>query len=29
MHFASDNSGPVHPRIMEALTRANDGYARG
>ncbi|WP_121629107.1 threonine aldolase family protein [Tropicibacter alexandrii] len=29
MHFASDNSGPVHPKVMEALTRANDGYAMG
>jgi len=27
MFFASDNSGPVHPRIMEALVRANTGYA--
>lgn len=27
MHFASDNTGPVHPRVMEALARANDGYA--
>lgn len=27
MHFASDNSGPVHPRVMEALTRANAGHA--
>lgn len=27
MFFASDNSGPVHPRIMEALAAANDGYA--
>ncbi len=27
MFFASDNGGPVHPRIMEALARANDGYA--
>jgi threonine aldolase len=29
MHFASDNSGPVHPKVLEALTRANDGYAMG
>ncbi|HBZ44987.1 MAG TPA: low specificity L-threonine aldolase [Maritimibacter sp.] len=29
MHFASDNSGPVHPKILEALTRANEGYAMG
>ncbi|NNF72974.1 MAG: low specificity L-threonine aldolase [Rhodobacteraceae bacterium] len=27
MNFGSDNMGPVHPRVMEALTRANDGYA--
>jgi threonine aldolase len=27
MHFASDNTGPVHPKVMEALARANDGYA--
>jgi threonine aldolase len=27
MHFASDNSGPVHPRVMQALIVANDGYA--
>ncbi len=27
MNFASDNTGPVHPRIMEALARANEGYA--
>ncbi|MEK6217319.1 MAG: beta-eliminating lyase-related protein [Boseongicola sp.] len=27
MNFASDNSGPVHPKVMEALVRANDGYA--
>ncbi len=27
MYFASDNSGPVHPAIMDALARANDGYA--
>ncbi len=27
MFFASDNSGPVHPRIMEALAAANEGYA--
>ncbi len=28
MNFASDNAGPAHPRILEALVRANDGYAR-
>ena len=27
MNFGSDNMGPVHPRVMEALARANDGYA--
>lgn len=27
MFFASDNAGPVHPSIMDALARANDGYA--
>jgi threonine aldolase len=27
MHFASDNTGPVHPRVLEALARANEGYA--
>jgi threonine aldolase len=27
MHFASDNTSPVPPEIMAALTRANDGYA--
>ncbi|SPJ25864.1 threonine aldolase family protein [Palleronia abyssalis] len=27
MHFASDNSGPAHPKVMEALVRANEGYA--
>jgi len=25
MKFASDNNGPVHPKIMEALVRANEG----
>ncbi|MBV7410398.1 low specificity L-threonine aldolase [Maritimibacter sp. DP1N21-5] len=29
MFFASDNAGPVHPRVLEALTRANEGYASG
>ncbi|WP_201742120.1 beta-eliminating lyase-related protein [Mangrovicoccus ximenensis] len=29
MQFASDNAGPVHPKVMEALVRANDGYAPG
>ena len=27
MFFASDNSGPAHPKVIEALTRANEGYA--
>ncbi|MEM9585493.1 MAG: low specificity L-threonine aldolase [Pseudomonadota bacterium] len=27
MFFASDNTSPVHPKVMEALTRANEGYA--
>ena len=27
MHFASDNAGPAHPEVIEALARANDGYA--
>lgn len=27
MHFASDNSGPVHPHIMQALAQANEGWA--
>ena len=25
MNFASDNTGPAHPKVMEALMRANDG----
>lgn len=25
MKFASDNNGPVHPKIMDALVRANEG----
>ena len=29
MFFASDNAGPAHPKVMEALTAANDGYASG
>ncbi len=28
MFFASDNTSPVHPAVMEALTRANEGYAK-
>lgn len=27
MFFASDNTGPVHPKVMEALFRANESYA--
>lgn len=27
MFFASDNAGPVHPQVMEALNRANMSYA--
>lgn len=27
MMFASDNTGPAHPRVMEAVMRANEGYA--
>ncbi len=27
MFFASDNTGPAHPKVMEALIRANEGYA--
>lgn len=29
MHFASDNTGPVHPKVMAALAKANEGYAMG
>ena len=29
MFFASDNGGPVHPQIMQALTAANEGYRVG
>ncbi len=28
MWFTSDNAGPAHPRVMEALAAANTGYAR-
>ena len=28
MYFASDNTGPVHAKVMEALTAANTGYTR-
>lgn len=26
MNFGSDNAGPAHPKVMEAVLRANDGY---
>lgn len=26
MHFASDNSGPVHPQVMARLAEVNQGY---
>ena len=29
MHFASDNSGPVPQQVLDALARANTGYAMG
>ena len=29
MQFASDNTGPVHPKVLESLSRANEGYAMG
>ncbi|MAC77662.1 MAG: low specificity L-threonine aldolase [Rhodobacteraceae bacterium] len=29
MFFASDNTGPVHPDVMAALSAANEGYAMG
>lgn len=29
MFFASDNSGPVPPQVLTALTEANTGYAMG
>ena len=27
MYFASDNTGPTHPKILEAVVRASEGYA--
>ena len=27
MFFASDNSSPAHPKVIEAVARANEGYA--
>jgi threonine aldolase len=29
VNFASDNTAPVAPAILDAVLRANDGYARG
>lgn len=29
MFFASDNSGPAHPRVLDALMTANTGYRMG
>ncbi len=29
MYFASDNSAPAHPKIMDAVVRMNEGYASG
>ena len=29
MFFASDNAGPAHPKVMDALVAANQGYAMG
>jgi threonine aldolase len=29
MFFASDNAGPVHPQVMQAVSDANQGYAMG
>ena len=26
MYFASDNTGPAHPKVIQAITRANTGY---
>ena len=28
MNFASDNAGPAHPRVIEAIAAANEGAAR-
>lgn len=28
LDFASDNAGPVHPKVLDAIVRANDGPAR-
>ncbi|WP_375691586.1 threonine aldolase family protein [Pseudooceanicola sp. LIPI14-2-Ac024] len=29
MHFRSDNAGPAHPSVLEAMIAANTGYAPG
>ena len=29
MYFASDNSGPVHPEVLQVLAEANQGYQMG
>lgn len=29
MFFASDNSGPAHPKVMDAMIRANEGFRFG
>ncbi|MDG1863023.1 MAG: aminotransferase class V-fold PLP-dependent enzyme [Yoonia sp.] len=29
MYLASDNAGPAHPKVLEALVAANTGYAMG
>jgi len=29
MFFASDNAGPAHPKVLDALVKANDGYRMG
>ena len=29
MYFASDNAGPAHPKVIEAMVAANAGYAMG
>lgn len=28
MFFASDNGGPAHPKVIEAVVKANEGYTR-
>uniref|UniRef100_UPI00404781B7 beta-eliminating lyase-related protein n=1 Tax=Yoonia sp. TaxID=2212373 RepID=UPI00404781B7 len=29
MYFTSDNAGPAHPKVLQALLNANAGYAQG